>query len=237
MRVMIGGLMFVTAILAAEDASLENAVALFRSSAAATREAGSQLADRELRKLLAPVLKAMEDPDPEVRRRARRAILALVPGELEREEEQRRQRQAAARRAAIVPGWRLVPVQRKIFAEKFRAELKRNMLEAAQARKLHQLLGLEATRFRGVVVVNQVVLSGGLRVTKVGKNSRAAALGLAPRDLVLWFDGKPIETHGDVLAALGPKPAWDRITVEVLRRGQLVRLTAGPQARTQKSGR
>ena len=41
----------------------------------------NRLAERELRKLLAPLLKAMKGDDPEVRRRARRSILSLVPGD------------------------------------------------------------------------------------------------------------------------------------------------------------
>ncbi len=61
-------------------------MALFRSPDAGTRAAGSQLAERELRRLLAPLLEALKDGDPEVRRRARRSILSLVPGEAVQEE-------------------------------------------------------------------------------------------------------------------------------------------------------
>ncbi len=42
-------------------------------------DAAQKELDTELRRMLAPLLKAMQDPDPEVRRRAREAILGLVP--------------------------------------------------------------------------------------------------------------------------------------------------------------
>ncbi len=64
---------------AGDPADLNTAVEMFRSPHPAVRAEGTKIADRELRKLLAPLLKAMEDPDPEVRRRVREAILALVP--------------------------------------------------------------------------------------------------------------------------------------------------------------
>ena len=64
---------------AGDPADLNTAVEMFRSPHPAVRAEGSKIADRELRKLLAPLLKAMEDPDPEVRRRVREAILGLVP--------------------------------------------------------------------------------------------------------------------------------------------------------------
>ncbi len=85
MRALAVALLLSVPLSAGDESSLEKAVELFKSPDAGQRAAGSQLADRELRKLLAPLLKAMEDDDPEVRRRARRSILSLVPGEVEKE--------------------------------------------------------------------------------------------------------------------------------------------------------
>jgi HEAT repeat protein len=85
MRALAVALLLSVPLTAGDKPSLEKAVELFRSPDAGQRAAGSQLAERELRKLLAPLLKAMEDDDPEVRRRARRSILSLVPGEVEKE--------------------------------------------------------------------------------------------------------------------------------------------------------
>ena len=64
---------------AGDPADLNSAVEMFRSPRPAVRAEGSRLADKQLRKLLAPLLKAMKDQDPEVRRRVREAILGLVP--------------------------------------------------------------------------------------------------------------------------------------------------------------
>ncbi len=64
---------------AGDPADLNTAVEMFRSPQPAVRAEGTKIADRELRKLLTPLLRAMKDPDPEVRRRVREAILGLVP--------------------------------------------------------------------------------------------------------------------------------------------------------------
>lgn len=85
MRTLAVALLLSVPLTAGDRSSLEKAVELFKSQDAGQREAGSQLAERELRRLLAPLLKAMEDDDPEMRRRARRSILSLVPGEVEKE--------------------------------------------------------------------------------------------------------------------------------------------------------
>jgi len=81
MRAMAVALLLSVPLTAGDESSLEKAVELFRSPDAAKRAAGSQLAKRQLRRLLAPLLAAMKDDDPEVRRRARRSIVSLVPGE------------------------------------------------------------------------------------------------------------------------------------------------------------
>ena len=81
MRALAVALLLSVPLTAGDKSSLEKAVELFKSPDAGERAAGLQLAERELRKLLAPLLKAMEDDDPEVRRRARRSIVSLVPGE------------------------------------------------------------------------------------------------------------------------------------------------------------
>ena len=49
---------------AGDPADLNTAIKMFRSPHAAMRAEGSKIANRELRKLLAPLLKAMEGPDP-----------------------------------------------------------------------------------------------------------------------------------------------------------------------------
>jgi hypothetical protein len=86
MRATALALLLCAPLLAGDRTPLAEAVELFKSPDAGEREAGTQRVKEQLKELLGPLLKALEDKDPEVRRRARRAILSLVPGELEKEE-------------------------------------------------------------------------------------------------------------------------------------------------------
>lgn len=58
---------------------LVRAVELMRSDDPAQREIGSRLAHAEIGKFLKPLYVAMDDPDPEVRRRARSALEGRLP--------------------------------------------------------------------------------------------------------------------------------------------------------------
>ena len=65
-------------VLAGDASPLDRAVEKFKSRNPAERDAAQKELDTELRRMLAPLLKAMQDPDPEVRRRARESLLALI---------------------------------------------------------------------------------------------------------------------------------------------------------------
>jgi len=206
---------------AGDRSPLQEAVELFASPDAGKRAAGSQMADRELRRLLAPLLAAMETKDPEVRRRARRAILALVPEAADADltaEAARRQR-AASERAMwkAKAAWRAQAVQ-------VRLEKKRDELEAQAVRRLLARFGVEAQLFRGVIVIGPATIAGGYRVLKVSDGSHAALAGLRPGDFILRVQDESARSPAALLAALGPKPDWTRVRFDVLRRGELLEL-------------
>jgi hypothetical protein len=60
---------------------LARAVELMRSDDAEARELGSRLAHDEVARFLKPLYDALEDPDPEVRRRARAALEGRIPAQ------------------------------------------------------------------------------------------------------------------------------------------------------------
>ncbi|MHC4958051.1 MAG: hypothetical protein ACYTGN_06710 [Planctomycetota bacterium] len=73
-------LLFLTPFLVAgEKSMLEVAVERFSSQHLAVRDQGSRDASREVRRLLKPLLVALEHSDPEVRRRARAALRMELP--------------------------------------------------------------------------------------------------------------------------------------------------------------
>lgn len=69
------------AALAAGDETLKLDIAVkgFKSPDLAERQAASRLAQKEVVRLLKPLLDALKDPDPEVRRRAKAAIAMELP--------------------------------------------------------------------------------------------------------------------------------------------------------------
>ena len=159
---------------------LEGAVELFRSDRPATRAEGSRLAVEEMRKLLAPVLKAMEDKDPEVRRRARRAILTLVPRALE---EEPRQKDPRMRMPQFQVAWKL--------AQANRAQL-----------RLVLVNGLLQMHMFGV---NGAPHARGFRLTSVKIGGRAAQLGLKVGDILLSINDQPMsDAHSNRRIAPSP---------------------------------
>jgi len=207
-------------LVADDPTSLQRAVELFRSPDAGKRGAGSQLAERELRRLLAPLLEALRDKDPEVRRRARRSILSLVPGEAEKDAAQAPSfvsvigigggaggafRGRAGRRAFKAVRAASQPLQP---TQKQRAELSR------KGARLFAGLGLHwKTRWRAPRMP-------GFSVEKVEMDSPADRLGLRQGDLIVRIDGKDATRVRDI----GEAPDWSRATLTVYRGGRYVRL-------------
>ena len=245
MRALVLALLVVVPSLAADETSLQKAVRLFHSKDAAAREQGSRTADASLRKLLAPLLQALEDKDPEVRRRARRAILGLVPGELEKEQQpaqapqqlairlallgQLRQAQAQRVRLQFAPVLRLADVQDKHQFGPVRVRLAdvpallraQRRAEEAKSRELIHQFGLTTREFNGTIARKS---AHGFQVLKVAQHSRAARLGLVKNDIVVRVDRTDVKTLKEFAAALGPQKGWDRLRLRVLRRGEWLNL-------------
>ncbi|MHC4165221.1 MAG: PDZ domain-containing protein [Planctomycetota bacterium] len=222
MRALAVALLLSVPLSAGDPSSLEKAVALFRSPDAGKRAVGSQLAERELRGLLAPLLEALKDDDPEVRRRARRSILSLVPGEAEKEEKAEKSVMVAViglgggaggafrgrrgfRRLVEVVRAQPQPLQP---TQKQRADLTR------KGERLLAGLGLQWK------VQWRAPLMPGFRVHEVEKESQAARLGLRKGDLLVRINGEDVTGMRGVPAALD----WGRVTVTVYRNARYVRL-------------
>ncbi|MHC4550300.1 MAG: hypothetical protein ACYTEZ_16135 [Planctomycetota bacterium] len=95
MRTPVLALVLLWAVAGADETSvLRRAVERFRSQDADDRDAASKEVRFEVRRLLAPLLAALEDDDPEVRRRAREALETLLP-----------RRIALPEPPAVVPSW------------------------------------------------------------------------------------------------------------------------------------
>ena len=225
MRALVLALLIVVPSLAADESSLQAAVRLFSSTDAAARDQGSRTADASLRKLLAPLLQALEDKDPEVRRRARRAILGLVPGEVEKEQQPAQPRQ----QAIWLARWQLQQVQAQRAAPQLApAKLVRRDLvenaqgamrraEEAEARELIHQFGLTTREFNGSIARKG---AHGFQVRKVTQHSRAARLGLVKNDIVVRVGRTDVKTYKGFAAALGPQKGWDRLRLRILRRGE-----------------
>jgi hypothetical protein len=174
------------------------------------------LAERELRKLLAPLLKAMEDDDPEVRRRARRSVLSLVPGEVEKEKEP--QTTEAALLARLQQGPRLRGTQ--LWAWHLQQAAADQAKLVQKAIQILAGFGIDGAHSR-------ITLKGGVKgfgVRRVEAGSPAARLGLRKGDLILRMNGQVATRARDFPAVLGDKSDWNRITVSVWRDGHYIRL-------------
>jgi C-terminal processing protease CtpA/Prc len=210
MRALAVALLLSVPLSADDKPSLEKAVELFRSPDASKRAAGSQLGERELRKLLGPLLKAMEDDDPEVRRRARRSILRLVPGEVERDEQAKRPPTHEAIRAAVAAALKAQKTQLHQARRRVHEEHKQ------RASRLVLAFGVRGTKW--------LPRKSGFFVQEVRKGSPAERLGLRRGDVIVYVNGKAVTESRDFAAALGDKPDWSRVTVTRLRDGQFVLL-------------
>jgi len=197
-------------LTAGDKPPLEKAVELFRSPDAGKRAAGSQLAERELRKLLAPLLKAIEDDDPEVRRRARRSILSLVPKKEPQTLEDIRAAlvELGAQQRQLLRALALTPQAKQ--AGRIQAEL------ARRASRLMVAFGVSGTQW--------VPGKPGFYVFGVRKGGPAERLGLRRGDVIVQVNGRAVTTSRDFPAALGDKPDWTSITVTRLRNYEFTHL-------------
>jgi len=214
MRALAVALLLSVPLTAGDQSPLEKAVKLFRSPDAGRRVAGSQLADRELRKLLAPLLKAMEDDDPEVRRRARRSILSLVLDKGEKRETPQTEEQFLVAITALQKQCLALRAQKQA-ARALRCQKLEQKLEQKTSRLLADFGARRTTWLPG---------KSGLFVLEVQRGSPAERLGLRWGDAIVRVNGQGVTRSRDFATAIGDKPDWSRIKVTVLRKGRYVRL-------------
>jgi hypothetical protein len=207
-------------LTADEESSLREAVELFRSPDAGTRGAGSQLADRELRNLLAPLLEALKDKDPEVRRRARRSILSLVPGEAEKDAAQKPVTVAVIGLGGGAGGAFRGRRGRRGFKFLWGASppLQPTQKQRAEfSRRGNRLLAGLGMRWRTQWRAPRMP---GFRGEEAKQETPAARMGLRKGDLIVRIAGE------DVMRLRGTPQAldWSRATLTVYRNGRYVRL-------------
>jgi len=208
---------------------LAQSVKLFKSQEVAERDAGSRIAKQEIKRALAPLIEAMKDPDPEVRRRAREAILSFVPHHDRNEPN---------------PANQLAQVMGNQIVIRFAAiqGLKAVQLNAAGGVKLKALKGFQVQRIPRIQVQGVLPLLRPLAVAKhtlaglgitgrfvrrgfvvdvVTKQGQAAKAGIRKGDIILNVNGRAIRKLGD-FAAAARKMGWKGATVQVRRGNQLV---------------
>jgi hypothetical protein len=220
MRALAVVLLLSVPLTADDDSSLQEAVELFKSQDAGKRAAGSQLAERELRRLLAPLLAALKHYDPEVRRRARRAILSLVPGEPKKEQARQARKPVMVGVIGLAGGVGRAFRGRRGFRRfvRVRSEpLQPTQIQRANLTRTGErlLAGLGVhwkTQWRAP-------LMPGFRILKVLPGTPAARLGLRKGDLLIRIDRNEVSVLRGVRAIEST-----RATVTVYRGGRYVRL-------------
>lgn len=203
-------------LFAADEDALGRAIRLFKSPDPAGRTAGSSLAEKEVRRLLAPLVEAMKDPDPEVRRRAREAVLSIVP-EVRRAEPQqpRNLNQALALQFAA-------RAQQRFFVQPQRQE-RAIILQPPQFKAVWQAAprGVDRLRIAALGVRGTFVNRLGVRTFRIDvveRDSVAKKAGFAVGDFVLGLDGRPVRQKGHMQR----KKGWSGAAFQLLRGNRIV---------------
>ena len=185
------------------------------------RAEGSKIADRELRKLLAPLLKAMEDPDPEVRRRVREAILGLVPHHGREPEWE----PGLVNARAFIKWAKFVNKGQLIIQNKNNAAMGIGILGVIQnknVQKAAKVVGKFGVTGKLIKIVNAGFR--GLRVNRVLKGSAAEQAGLLKGDTILSVNGTAF-TFEVFLKALDPRRGWSGVKLRVMRGARIFEIT------------
>lgn len=210
-------------LLAAGEVDLAGAVEMFRSDDADVRDEGSRHVDRFLRESLAPLVRAFGDSDPEVRRRAREAFLALLPARPP-EEPGGDDETDALLAGAFVPG-----------VGRGRARLVNNdglvvrlEVDDAEENRGERLLGVSRMPVVDPAFRAQLRLAAGrgFFVLQVEPDGNGAKPGLRRFDIVTTLNGAPVKDGASLLAALGEAPDLGRVRLGVLRGGNPTELPA-----------
>ena len=203
--------LFALPLFAGDPESYAQAVKGFGDDRIEVRREASQMVRRLLRRDLAPLLAALESRDPEVSRRARSAILGLLPGQKKGSDFVEMQ-QGVAQQIFVAGGGQVRIVMRgnnAVFVQQGGNPVGGRVKEfGVQGHPLYnkllrRQLGLAAGR--------------GYAITSVKKGSMAARLGLKPHDILLAVNGMPVQNLGTVNKHLGDKKDWHKLRLRVLR--------------------
>ncbi len=223
-------LLLAVPLLAGGNPTLERAIDGFRSRDPDRRVASSKLARDECRRLLAPLIRAMEDKDPEVRRRARQTILALVPRKAEDPVVAERKK---AEQFVNVQNWQVAQKkamrvqiqfwkrQQKDLQNRIRANQNRTRVGNLFVRRI----GFRGVPAYGVVIPGKREVGKGFMVQGVHGGTTAHKMGLRAGDIVLSVNGTPVVSADHFQIALGNRPDWRRVSFQVLRARKTVTLT------------
>ena len=221
-------------VVAGDASPLEHAVQEFKSRSPEKRNAAQRVVDRELRRMLAPLLEAMKDADPEVRLRARKSLLALIPNPPVQEEPRPAvgdmNNLFAQANAQRQHGWALLrlgvqkaPKQAPLFAAAQQLRLQKDAGKKA-ARQFLASFGLAGAPTFGLPTNPSG--AAGFVVHRAKKT--AAAFGLKRGDLIVKVNGLKIVNADNLRVAFGDRP--ERAKIEIVRAGKPVTLTMQPAA-------
>ncbi len=204
-----------TLALAADPAPLESAAKQWASDSAEERDAASRAVALHLHRELAPILAAMQSPDPEVRHRARAALEALLPPR-------------PPEPPAPEPQW----IRGRVRINQAGGQNARFILNAQGQIGLlvHDQGEMEQLQRKGIagvpvddpVMRDQLCLAEGrgFAVSAVDARSDAERLGIRAKDILISMDGRPVMQTAEVLKGLAARSP----EIKVLRRGKLVTL-------------
>ena len=203
---------------------LAQSVKLFKSQEVAERDAGSRIARQEIKRALAPLIEAMKDPDPEVRRRAREAILSFVPHHDRNEPNPANQLAQVMGNQVVI---RFLPIQGQLKAVQWNAKALKGFraqliprLQVQGVLPLLRHLAVAKHTLAGLGITGRFARRGFV-VDLVTKQGQAAKAGIRKGDIILKVNARAIRKLGD-FAAAARKMGWKGATVQVLRGNRLV---------------
>jgi C-terminal processing protease CtpA/Prc len=171
----------------------------------------------------------MEDRDPEVRRRARETILALVP---KRPEDPVVAERTKTEQFFNVQNWQAVQKQAmRVQIQRWKQQQKDLQKKQVANRDRMRLANIFVRRigFRGVAaygvrVPGQRQTTKGFMVQSVHRGTTANKMDLRAGDIVLRVIGIPVASADHFRIALGDGPDWSLVSFDVLRGGRVVTL-------------
>ena len=227
MRVLLLAFLVCLPLAASEDPVLDRAVRNFGSDDADVREGASRLAHAHLQEVLAPLVAALEDSEPEVRRRARDAIRSLLPKEAPAPKSPETANNDNRFRVVFNAMANNGGKRQVIWLGNKNGKLWiRPQIGDPKSKKVDAMLremGLEATPATKTLR-KQLRLAEGQGFEVTSATGRAARLGLRESDLILRANGKIVASATDLLEALGEKPDWESVSFRVLRDGKPIKI-------------